>query len=81
MCAHQCKSGQAVVERTHVGPGNGVVAEGAVSGGKGRASGGMGGVVGLLPGSQVAARVAAIGGRDFQVVIVVDVALRALQRR
>lgn len=31
-------------------------------------------VVGLLPGGEVAARVAAVGGRDLKVVIVVDVA-------
>ena len=81
VCAHQCKSGHAVVERAHVGPGNGVVTVGAVGGSKSGACGGVGGVVGLLPSGEVALRVATIGGSDLQVVIVVDVALRALQRR
>jgi len=36
-------------------------------------------VVGLLPGAQVAARVAAVVGRSLESVVIVDVALRALQ--
>ena len=36
-------------------------------------------VVRLLPGGQVTAGIAAIGGRDLQGIVVVDVALRTLQ--
>lgn len=38
-------------------------------------------IVGRLPGGQVALRIAAVGGGDGQRVVIVDVALRALQIR
>jgi len=63
-----------VVERGDVGPGNGVVAGRAIGSREGRARGRVRRVIGLLPGGQVAAGIAAVGRRDLQVVIAVDVA-------
>ena len=72
------KTGGGVIKDRGV-PGNGVVAPGAIAHGKGRTGVGMYWVDGLLPGRQVAARISAIGGRDFQIVIVSDVAGLAWQ--
>ena len=68
-----------MVERSHVRPSDGVVALRTVGGAKGRPGGGVDRIVGLLPGGQVAARVAAVRGRNLESVVIVDVALRALE--
>jgi len=75
MRAGQRKTGHAVVERAHVRPGDGVVALRAVGGPKSGPCGRMDRIVRLLPGRQVAAGVAAIGGGNLQVIVIVDVAL------
>ena len=63
-------------------PGNrALVAVEAVCGRKGRACRGVRRVVGLLPGSEVAAGVAAIRRRDLQIVIIINVASLASQIR
>lgn len=67
------ETGRAVIENCG-GPTDRVVAGGAVRGGERRAGGGMHGIVGGLPGAQVAAGVAAVGRADRQIVIVVDMA-------
>jgi hypothetical protein len=80
-----CKVGMAIGQQETSGavienggsPGDGIVATGAVGSGEGRAGFGVRGIVGLLPGGQVAAGVAAIGGSDLQVVVIVDVAICA----
>jgi len=72
----QEETGSAVVEGRG-GPTYRVVAIGAVGGGECGAGSGMRGIVGLLPGGQVAAGIAAVGWGDGEVVIVVDVAGRA----
>jgi len=74
--AGQCKAGRAVVERSRR-PANRGVAGGAIRGSEGRARRGMNWARGLLPGSEMALRIAAIGGSDRQIVVVVDVAERA----
>jgi hypothetical protein len=69
----QKKAGDAVVEGGG-GPADSVVAIGAVGHGKRGTGRRVHGIIGLLPGGEVAAGVAAIRGRDGQVVVVVDVA-------
>ena len=75
--AGQCEAGDAMVEGTQVRPGDSVVTLRAVRCSEGAASALVWRIVGLLPVSKVAAGIAAIGGCDLQVVIIVDVALRA----
>lgn len=58
-------------------PSDCIVAVGAVRGRVGWARSGVRRIIGLLPSREVAARIAAIRGCDLQIVIVVDVALRA----
>ena len=60
MSACQGKTSGSVVEGSRIGPGNRVVTGRTVCGSKGGACGGMRGIVGLLPGGEVTARVAAI---------------------
>ena len=71
--SRQGKSGDAVIKRG-CGPAGCRMASGAVGGGKGGAGSRVDGSGSLLPGGQVALRVAAIGRGDRQSVIVVDVA-------
>ena len=66
------KAGRAVIEDRRV-PTDGVMARGAIGSGKGRASGRMRRIVGLLPVGEMA--ILACAGRE--VVIVIDVALLA----
>ena len=66
-----------MVERGGI-PAHGGMALGAVRGGESRAGAGVHWVIGLLPGCEVAARIATIGGLDLQTVIAIDMALRAL---
>ena len=75
--AGQREPGDAVIKAGHVGPGNGVVTLRAVRRGKGGTSRRVHRVVGGLPILQVAAGVSAIGWLDLQIVVVVDMALRA----
>ena len=70
------ESGGAMVECRRR-PADRVVAGRAARHSKGRAGGRVRGVVGLLPGGQMALRIAAIGRSDRQIVIVVDMAERA----
>jgi hypothetical protein len=49
-----------------IGPGDGVVARGAIGSGEGCPSGGMRRVIRLLPGGQVAAGITAIGWLNVQ---------------
>jgi hypothetical protein len=72
----QGKPGGAVIERRRVPPCGGM-ASGTVRRGKGGAGSGVHGIIGLLPGGQMALRVAAIGRGNRQTVVVVDVAERA----
>lgn len=53
------------------------MATGAIRCREGCSGGGVNRIVGLLPGGQVAARIAAIRGSSFQIVVAVDVAGRA----
>jgi len=69
----ELEAGGAVVESRGI-PAHGVVAVRAIGDGERGACGGMRGIVGLLPGGEVAASVAAIRGGDLQVVVIVDVA-------
>ena len=66
------ESCNAVIERGCI-PTHGGVADGAIGGGKRRARCRMHGVIGLLPGGQMAAGVSAIVCRNLQVVVVIDV--------
>lgn len=77
--ARECEPGDGVIERGHIGPRNGVVALRAICGSKRRSCRRVHWIVGLLPLRQVASGVPAIGRLDLQIVVVVDVALRALQ--
>ena len=77
MRANQREARHAVIEAGLVGPGDGVMATGTICDGKRWARSGVNWIIGLLPGSQVATGVAAIRRLSGQVVIVVDVALRA----
>ena len=56
----QCEACNTVVERRHVGPGNRVMALGAIGRAKRRPSGGVNRIIGLLPGGQVATGISAI---------------------
>ena len=76
----QRKSGRAVIERRR-GPARRVVAGGAIHRRECRPGCGVYGIVGALPGGQMALRIAAVGRGDRQRVIIVDVTLRALQIR
>jgi len=69
----ECESRHTVVEGSSIPP-FGSMAIGAVSDGKPRAGRRVGGVIGLLPGRQVALRVSAVRRRSRQVVVVVDMA-------
>src|SRR5580704_11264138 len=71
--AGQWPAGSAVIEGGHV-PADGCVAVRTIGSGECRTSRGVIGIVGLLPGGEMAAGIAAVGGRDGEVVIVVDVA-------
>src|SRR5258706_16477249 len=73
MCAYQRKSRGRVVENRR-SPRNCVVAGGAIGGGEGASCRGVIGVGRLLPSCQVAPGIAAVRGRNFKVVVVVDVA-------
>jgi len=81
MSAGERKARDGMVERVHVRPGDRVVTLRAIRGGKGRARRGVNGIVGGLPGGEVAASVPAVSRSRLQIVVVVDVALRALQIR
>ena len=72
----QRKPGGAVIKIGRL-PGNRVVATGASRHGKNRRRSGVFGIRGLLPGRQMALRIAAIRGRDCQVIVAVDVARSA----
>ena len=65
------ESGGAVVERCRR-PTRCIVAGGTIRRGKGRARGGMHGIISLLPGRQMALRVPAIRGGDGQIIVIVD---------
>ena len=73
MCANQSEAGDAVIEGGCIPTGGGVAIR-AVCRREARASRGVNGIVGALPGGQVAARVAAIGRCDFQGVVAIHVA-------
>jgi len=77
MSASQDESRHRVIEGADVRPGNRVVALRAICDGEGDAGSGMYGIVGLLPGREVAAGVAAIGGSNLEIVIVVGMATGA----
>jgi len=66
-----------VVECSYIGPRNRVVTCRAVADGERWTSAWVGRVVRLLPSRQVASGVSAIGRGNLQVVVIVDVALRA----
>src|SRR6516165_10534267 len=66
------ESCNAVIERGCI-PTHGGVTDGTIGGGKRRARRRMHGVIGLLPGGQMTARVSAIICRNLQVVVVIDV--------
>jgi len=69
----QWKPGRVVVKRRRQPARRGVAGR-AVGQGERGSSGRVNGVGGLLPGRQVASGVTAIGGRDRQIVVVIDVA-------
>ena len=66
----------AVIERCRI-PAEGGMAVGAVGGGKRWPGGRVDRIVGLLPGGEVAPRIAAIIGSNLEVVIIVNVATGA----
>ena len=68
----QQKAGHTVI-KSGSGPTYGVVAIGAISGGERGPGRRVNGIVGLLPGGEVATGIAAIRWGDVEVVIVVDV--------
>src|SRR3984893_13181920 len=74
--ADKRKAGSAVIEACSI-PSAVVVAGGTVGGGERRTRSGVLGIVGLLPGREMATRIAAIVGLNVQTVIAADVALRA----
>lgn len=76
--SHQREAGDAVIERGR-GPTGRRVAVRAVRRGKCGAGSRVDGLVRLLPGRQMALRIAALRRRDRQRVVAIDVALRALQ--
>jgi len=73
VCTGQSETGYAVIEGSGI-PAFGGVAVGAVRHGEGRSRRGMDWIICLLPGGQVAARIAAIRGRNIQAVVVVGMA-------
>jgi hypothetical protein len=73
VCSGQSKSGDAVIERRS-SPTGCRVAGRTVCRGKGRTCSGMHGIIRILPIGQMALRVSAIGRRDRQIVVVIDVA-------
>jgi len=73
MPVRQQESRRGVVEISRV-PALGCMAARAIRDGEDRPRGRVHRVVGLLPGGQVALRIPAIGRRDLQIVVVVDVA-------
>ena len=73
VCAGKRETSEAVIKRRSV-PTLGGVAVGTICGREGGPSRGVHGIIRLLPGGQVAAGVAAIRGRNLQVVVVVDMA-------
>lgn len=75
--AGQRKSRDGMIKRTDVCPGNCVVAGRAVTHGKRGTRLGVRRIVGLLPGGEVAASVAAIRGSNLQIVVVIDMATGA----
>jgi hypothetical protein len=75
--ANQSKAGGGVIERSHIGPGNRIVALRAISHRKRCSGGRMHRIVRLLPRGEVATGVTAIGRGDLQSVIVINVAARA----
>ena len=72
----QGEPGDAVIERRR-GPAGRRMASGAIRRGKSGAGSGVHRIIRLLPGGQMALRVSAIGRRDRQSVVVVDVARSA----
>jgi hypothetical protein len=74
--ARQCPAGCGVVKH-YVRPQGGVVACGTIGGGKRRARRRVRRIVGLLPGRQVASGIPAVRRADLQIVIIVEVAVRA----
>jgi len=66
-------TGHAMVENSCI-PGNRVVTGGAICRSEGRAGAWVRGIIGLLPGAQMASGIAAVGGRNIQAEVVVDVA-------
>ena len=77
MRADKSETCGSVIERRDVGPGDGVVASGAIRGGKLRSGGRVRGIVGLLPCREVTTRIGAIRVCGSQGVIAADVALGA----
>ena len=75
--AGQGPAGDAVIERGG-GPRDGVVASGAVRGGKRSTGSGVRGIVGALPSGEVATGIAAIVGLNGEGVIVINVARSAV---
>jgi len=73
VAVRQQEAGRTVVESGGI-PACGVVATGAVGGCEGRPGRGVDRIVGLLPGCEVAGRIAAIGGRDRQIIVVIYMA-------
>jgi hypothetical protein len=74
--AHQREAGYRVIEAI-VAPRDGVMASGAVRRGERRSRSGVRWIVGLLPCSQMATRIATVCRCDLQIVVVVGMALRA----
>ena len=73
MRAGQSEACNAVIERGSIPTLRGMAVH-TVGSGKGGTRSGVHRIVGLLPGSQVAAGITAIGGSDLEVVVVIDVA-------
>lgn len=71
--SYQGKSGHAVIEGSGV-PARGGMTSGAIGCGESRSGGGVHGIVGPLPGAQMALRIAAIRRRDRQRIIIVNMA-------
>ncbi len=77
MRSDQCEAGRAVIEGCCI-PTQGGVALRTVRRAKGRAGSRVHGIIRLLPGCQVALRIAAIHRLDRQAVVAVDMAQDAL---
>jgi hypothetical protein len=73
VCARQSKASSGVIEGRG-GPGDGVVAGGAIRSRESGAGCRVRGVIGLLPGGEVASGIPAIVGLNRQVVVSADVA-------